>query len=93
MEELLVLERQLNAARQTKPAEPQPSDLKIYPHTTWSYLPVGAVIGDPNHTIDSHPHVDKVREKLRAAARDIESDPADREAAAKALKIMYRETV
>lgn len=49
------------------------------------------VSGDPNHTADSHPHIDTIREKLRAGAKDEKADPADREAARQALRVMYRE--
>jgi hypothetical protein len=49
------------------------------------------VSGDPSDTCQSIPHKDVVREKLRAGAKDENADPADREAARQALKIMYRE--
>lgn len=46
---------------------------------------------DPNHTADSHPHVDTIREPLRAKAKDLNADPQDRVQAAEALRVMYRE--
>jgi hypothetical protein len=89
MEELIVLERQLNAARQTKPAwrEPQPSDLKIHPHKTWTYPPKG----DPNDTVETVPHPTPVRDKLRAAVADPNTTEQDRAAAKETLRISFRE--
>jgi hypothetical protein len=58
---------------------------------TPAHWPVGYIEADPNHTADSHPHKDVVREKLRAGAKEEKASPQDRAAAAEALRVMYRE--
>jgi hypothetical protein len=84
--ELNRLEWELGAAARTK-------SVQLVNSGFMPGLPVGAVAGDPNHTADSHPHLDVVREKLRAGAKDEKAAPEDRAAAIEALRVMYRETV
>lgn len=86
--ELNRLEWELGAAARTGPVQlvndsPEPRG--------FSHWQVGMIEPDPNHTADSHPHKDLVREKLRAKAKDLNADPQDRAAAAEALRVMYRE--
>jgi hypothetical protein len=84
--ELHRLERDLGAAVRTKPT----CSVTEQPLPFW---PVGYVQGDPNLTVSDLPHVNTIREKLRARAKDLNADPAERQAAAEALRVMYRETI
>jgi hypothetical protein len=84
--ELAQLDRDLGAAVRTKPVQ-----LVNNERTGFNHWQVSMVEGDPNHTADSHPHTDTIREKLRAKAKDLNADPQDRAAAAEALRVMYRE--
>jgi hypothetical protein len=84
--ELNRLESDLGAAARTKPVQ-----LVNNEPTGFSHWQVGMVEADPNHTADSHPHKDVVREKLRAGAKDEKASPEDRAAAREALRVMYRE--
>jgi hypothetical protein len=54
---------------------------------------VGLIEPDPNRTVDEYPHTDVVRERLRTRAKDLNADAAERQAAAEALRVMYREKV
>jgi ankyrin repeat protein len=83
-----LLDWELSAAARTKPAVQLVNDLMPIQPGDWVGI---GVSGDPNHTADSHPHKDLVREKLRAKARDLNADPQDRTQAAEALRVMYRE--
>jgi hypothetical protein len=83
--ELAQLEWELNAATRTGPVQ-----LVNKPIQPGDWIGAG-IAADPNDTCQTIPHKDVVREKLRAGAKDEQADPADREAARQALKIMYRE--
>ena len=84
--ELAQLEWELNAAARTKPTV----QLVNKPIQPGDWIGAG-IAADPNDTVETIPHGDIIREKLRAAAKDEKADPADSEAARQALKIMYRE--
>ena len=84
--ELAQLERGLKAG-----AQPKTVQLVNNEPTGFNHWQVGMIEADPNHTSDSHPHKDVVREKLRAGAKDEKASPEDRAAAAEALRVMYRE--
>jgi len=86
--ELSRLEWELGAAARTKPVQ-----LLNNEPTGFSHWQVGMIEADPNHTADSHPHTDTIRERLRAKAKDLNADPQDRAAAAEALRVMYREQI
>ncbi len=47
--------------------------------------------GDRNDTCESLPHVNVVRERLRAAANNPELPEADRQAAREVLRLSYNE--
>jgi hypothetical protein len=81
------LEADLRAGARVKPKAVQLVNNPPQP----AHWPVGYIQGDPNKTVQDLPHGDLIREKLRAGAKDENADPADREAARQALKIMYRE--
>ena len=84
--ELAQLESELNAAARTKP-----QTVQLVNYGGMAGIGLSEIIPDPNDTCQTIPHTDVVREKLRAGAKDEQADPADREAARLALKIMYRE--
>jgi hypothetical protein len=84
------LDWELNAAIRTKP---QPVHLVNNEPTGFSHWQVGMIQPDPNHTVDSHPHLDVIRERLRGRAKDENVTPEDREAARQALLVMYREKI
>jgi hypothetical protein len=85
--ELSRLEKELLAGAQPRTVQLLNDPMPIQPG---DWIGIG-VSGDPNKTVQDLPHVDTIREKLRAGAKDEKADPADRESARQALKIMYRE--
>jgi hypothetical protein len=84
------LDRQLTECLRNGPSVQLVNDLTPIQPGDWVGM---GVSGDPNKTVQDLPHVDTIREKLRAGAKDENADPTDREAARQALKIMYRESV
>jgi hypothetical protein len=81
------LEWELTAAARTKPT------VQLVNSGGLAGIGLSEIIPDPNDTCQTIPHTDIVRERLRAGAKDEKVDPADREAARQALKIMYREQI
>jgi len=81
------LEKELTAAVRTKPAR------SVTEQQNAPFWPIGYIQADPNHVVSEYPHGDVIREKLRSRAKDSNADPADRQSAAGALRVIYRETL
>jgi hypothetical protein len=91
--ELNRLEWDLGAAARTKPAVHLVNEPPM-PIQPGDWVGMG-ITPDLNNTCsaDDMPHLDVIREKLRAKVKDSSASPEDRATAALALRIMYRETV
>lgn len=83
------LEADLRAGAKVKPVQLVNDLMPIQPG---DWVGIG-VTGDPNETVQDLPHDDLIRERLRAKAKDLNADPADRAAAAEALRVIFREQI
>jgi hypothetical protein len=59
------------------------------PHGQFESPCIETPTGDPNHTVDEYPHFDVIKEKLRAALKDPNTTPADREGARQMRQITF----
>jgi hypothetical protein len=89
--ELAQLESELNAAARTKPPVQLVNKSQEAPETKSQWLPVGAVIGDPNKTRAEIPHPTPVLDALRAAANNPELSEQDRASARECLRVSFHE--
>src|SRR6266853_3165606 len=85
------LDRQLTECLRNGPSVQLVNTPQAEPETETKsqWLPVGAVIGDPNKTRADIEHPTPVLDRLRAAIADPNTDPADREAAREVLRISF----
>jgi hypothetical protein len=78
----------------TKPQPPQPEPVQPVVQVVNDPAPTQpSSTGDNKNRAQDSPHGDIIREKLRARAKDLNSDPADREAAKEVLRAIYREEI